>query len=107
MKIKLLYFQSCPGWQQTKKNLEEVIAEQSLDIDFNTLEITEHLIKLPDGFYGSPTLQYWQESAQEWKELFGETGESVMACRTYTHHGKITPYIPKEMLQERLQEVTR
>lgn len=104
MKIQLLYFESCPGWQQTQKNLENALDELSLNVDFKLLEITQP-IQLPEAFYGSPTIRYQKQDSEEWKELFDMTGESVMACRTYHFGGKITPYVPKDLLREKLQEI--
>lgn len=106
MKIQLLYFESCPGWQQTQKHLEEVLKEVSLNEDFRTLEITDSS-QLPEAFYGSPTIRYQKQDSEEWKELFNMMGESVMACRTYFDEGRIVPYVPKAILKPRLQEIVK
>ena len=58
---------------------------------------------LIDNFYGSPTVNY--SDNDRWIDLFGETGESRMACRSYTYEGKMTPYIPLKMLKERFREL--
>lgn len=95
MKIQLLYFDSCPGWQQTQRHLEEVLKELALNVDFRTIDVTA-ASQLPEIFYGSPTIRYKRQGSEEWQELFDVAGKSVMACRGPTFMRiKSLPMSPK------------
>ena len=103
MELYLIYFEDCPGWKQTKENLDAVLEDLSLDISYQMIEVTDDMEALPESFYGSPTVAYKTEDSM--KDLLGLSGESVMACRTYNHDGRIVPYIPKETLRDKILEV--
>lgn len=105
MEFRLLYFEGCPGWEKTKENLDEVLDEIGLKINYDTVNVTQN--NLPDHFYGSPTINFRRSSSDEWKDLFGMTGESTWACRPYSHNGQRTQFIPKEMLTSRLEDVCK
>ena len=101
MELRLLYFEGCPGWKTTQQNLDEVLQELTLNVAYELIDVTG--TELPQAFYGSPTIN--NKKNDSWEDLFGMTGESIMACRTYQQNGQRTPYIPKEMLKERIEEL--
>jgi len=102
MELRLLYFEGCPGWEKTRDNFREISPEQEITL----LDVNQQP-KLPDSFYGSPTINFRENEQEPWKDLFGKNGDSVMACRTYNFKGAVIPYIPREMLEQQLEAIAK
>lgn len=101
MKIELLYFEECPGWQKTLQNLEEVLKELNLKVKVELCNANSKDFN-PACFYGSPSIRV------NGKDLEGRTGEHFMGCRLYQDDkGKNFPYMPKEQVRKYLQEVLK
>lgn len=99
MKIELLYFDGCPGWQQTLKNLEEVLKELTLNVKVELCNANTKSFD-PTAFYGSPSIRV------DGKDLEGRTGEHLMCCRLYQDNNrKNFPYVPKEQIKKYLRGV--
>ncbi len=96
MKIELLYFEGCPGFEETLGILRNVITEEGLKAE--VVPVTISPSERPD-FPGSPSILV------EGKDLFptGRPGQG-MSCRIYS-----TPEGPKNhptaaMVREALAE---
>jgi len=105
MEFRLLYFEGCPGWEETKRNLGETLNELGLNTSFESLDVGQG--DPPEHFYGSPTVNFRRSSTDEWEDLFGVKGDSVIACRPYEHEGSRTPHIPKAILKSQIVRVSK
>jgi hypothetical protein len=105
MEFRLLYFDGCPGWEKTKRNLDESLNELGLGTAYESVDVGQG--EPPEHFYGSPTVNFKRKSSDEWEDLFGVEGDPVMACRPYEHVGSRTPHIPKEMLKSQIERVAK
>jgi len=95
--IDLYYFDGCPGWQQTWRDIGTVLAESGLDA-----AVRLHNVMADDdpgrlGVAGSPTVHV------DGVDLEGYGGPCVLACRRYEgNEGRGWPSL--ELLRARLGE---
>jgi len=134
MEFRLLHFEGCPGWEETERNLDVVLAELGLGRGYEKKEGKREnpplayfygplnwvltalgrrgykriVVKRENPplayFYGSPTIIFKKNVLYRWKDLF-ERDNPVIACRPYIYEGNTTPHIPEDMLRSRLKEV--
>ncbi len=57
MKVELLYFDGCPNWKATKRELEAVLAEHGVDGPINLVRVTSNAHAWQLRFVGSPTIR--------------------------------------------------
>ena len=76
MRVRLLYFDGCPGWRVTADHLAALAEEQGFDWDAVEVEAGDDLAAL--GFHGSPTVLV------DGVDPFAEPGQPfAYACRVY------------------------
>lgn len=76
MDVTLLYFDGCPSWQTTDRQLRQLAAELDLDITHRKVETPEAAEEL--SFRGSPTVLVGG------RDPFAEGEEPVgLSCRIY------------------------
>ena len=56
IKITLQYFDGCPNWKQTEKELRQVVDNLHVDADISFEKIESHTDAEKIGFRGSPTI---------------------------------------------------
>jgi hypothetical protein len=98
MKIELLYFDGCPGWQEALKNLKAALAVESPEAEIHLVKVEDNARAASLKFLGSPSFringqELWPEERQRYN----------LSCRVYlTSKGlKSSPTV--EMLRERLR----
>jgi hypothetical protein len=98
--ITLLYFDDCPSWKTTLKNLNQVIDADQIPARINLLKIDSPEQAKKERFLGSPSIRV--NDIDLWPE---ERKNYTLNCRIYrTPTGlKGSPTI--EMLRERLKEI--
>ncbi len=104
MKIELLYFDGCPTYKTTIKDLRALLKEKGIEEGFKIINVgsEEEAAKLR--FLGSPTVRVngldIEEGARD-SEAYG------FKCRIYATEGGITPSPPKNMILRALEEGAR
>jgi hypothetical protein len=78
IRIELLYFESCPSWQEGLENLQQAVARLQLDARISLVNITDDDQAQQEKFCGSPTFRV--NGADLWCE---ERAEYHLSCRVY------------------------
>jgi hypothetical protein len=100
MKIKLLYFDGCPSYQEALQNLREALAEDGIGASIELVNVTsaEEAERLQ--FLGSPTIQI------DGVDLEGPeaTSQGVgFGCRVYEDGGQMRGWPSKEQIRAALK----
>lgn len=100
MRIDLLYFEGCPGWQTAHQNLKTALSAEGITAEIRLLKIDDPATAELWRFPGSPSIRV---DGEDWWRLEREHYE--FSCRLYeTPQGRLaSPTV--EMLRERLQEL--
>ena len=107
MKVRLLYFDGCPGITDAKANLDAALSELGINVSYELIDVVKLRNQtngeLIPSFYGSPTINI--EANGQWIDLFNQTGVSMIANRNYTFNDVRTPYAPKEMIVKKIRRM--
>lgn len=104
MKIELLYFENCPGYEKALKNLRELLEEKELKEEIQMTEVTSDGQARELRFIGSPTIRI---NGKDVDEHVWSVKDNGMKCRIYLHEGKILGYPPKAMNRRAIEEKLR
>lgn len=78
MKIELLYFDGCPSWENSLKNLEVALLEENLSASIEMVKVTDDDEAMRLKFLGSPHFRV------NGHDLWPEERESYsLSCRVY------------------------
>ena len=107
MKVRLLYFEGCPGVDNAKEHLNAALTELGIDVNYDVIDVVKLRNQtngdLIGSFYGSPTINIEQNG--QWIDLFNQTGVSMMANRNYTYNDVRTPYASKDMIIKKIKRM--
>jgi arsenate reductase len=78
MKIELLYFKGCPGFERTKTTLEEVLKSLNINEEVRYIDVNEAKKEEIRGFSGSPTILIDGTDIEK-----RHTTDPIMSCRVY------------------------
>lgn len=100
MRIKLLYFDGCPSYEEALRNLRVAIAEEGLDASVELINVTS-----PDEverlrFLGSPTIQIDDVDLEGPEAVNAGVG---YGCRVYTDGGEMRGWPSKEQIRAALR----
>lgn len=91
MKVEFYYFDGCPSYRQSLKNLREVLADENMDVDLELINV-DSLEKAEEvGFQGSPSIKI------NGKDLDGRDGGFSYSCRIYRINGGECRYFIKRI----------
>jgi hypothetical protein len=95
VQVTLLYFDGCPNWEATYRQLEMLAAELDLELDRHRVATSEEAERLT--FRGSPTVLV------DGRDPFATGDEPVgLACRVYTTDGGLVGAPTERQLREAL-----
>ena len=100
LKIEVLYFNDCPSWKNTVKDLELVLKELGIKKEISFVAVETHKEAIKQKFTGSPTIRIND------KDIFPNNQINyALGCRVYlTPQGyKGTP--TKEMIRTQIEEL--
>jgi hypothetical protein len=95
MKVELLYFEGCPGYEKTVSILKKVLSEEGLEAEVETTRVETndeaHRLKFP----GSPTVRV------DGRDLFEVKEREVcsLGCRLYATPEGLKDHPAEEMLR--------
>jgi hypothetical protein len=82
MKIELLYFNSCPSYQQALANLKAALKEKKLQAELILIDVESEEKAQKVGFQGSPSIRI------NGQDLEGRDEGFSFSCRLYRVNGK-------------------
>lgn len=78
MKVELLYFEGCPSWKTSLKNLREALSAAQVEAEIQLLLIDNDAQAAQERFLGSPSFRL------DGQDLWPEQRESYhLGCRVY------------------------
>ncbi len=86
--IHMLYYEECPSYEQALQNLRQIAAEEGIDAEIMTTNVTTEAEARALHFVGSPTILI------DGQDIVPPPPDSpvMLSCRAYHHeHGRITP----------------
>ena len=95
MKVKLVYFESCPNSSKAAIELEAALAELSIDAKIEMQDREKEGVAKHAQLYGSPSILVNEQ------DLFGEKPSQYASCRLYGRLG----YPNKDAIVERLRKI--
>lgn len=100
-KIRLLHTQGCHAYHQAFDEIEKVLKEKGLLVQFEVILITSEEEAKKYKFFGSPTIQINGEDVDPKAKMVTKYG--ISSCRPYFWKNKSYDYPPKEMIIEELK----
>ena len=101
LQIKLLYFDGCPSWQPALENLKMAIAAEEIVAEISLVKIESAKQAQQERFLGSPS--FLVNGVDLWPV---ERSLYTLSCRVYQTPKGLEGSPSKEMLRERLKEIT-
>ncbi len=99
MKIELLYFDGCPSWKRTLKDLREVMEEMGIDDEIEMIEIKTDEDVQRHRFLGSPSIRV---NGRDIEERMANDTDYNMRCRVYRNDLMFQGWPSKDMLRDAL-----
>jgi hypothetical protein len=96
MKIRVLYFDGCPSYEQAVATIREVVAEQKLDADIELIQVSSQEQAAAQRFLGSPTVQV---NGVDVEGLAGWRGKPDLNCRLYNEAGALRGWPSRELIR--------
>jgi len=94
MKVVLLYFDGCPNWRQTLKDVNAVLKEYQVDTEVELIKVTSQQEAQQLAFLGSPTVRIDGMDV----ELDVPDSGYGMECRVYWVEERAEGRPPKEWI---------
>ncbi len=104
MKIELLYFDGCLGYQTALKYLREVIAEKKLGVGVEMVKIENDEQAVARRFLGSPSIRL---NGRDIEPGAGGIKDFSMRCRLYLEDDKVNELPSKKMIHRAIDEALR
>jgi hypothetical protein len=80
MKIDLLWFEGCPNHHAAKSLLNDVLAEEGVDLPIESIEVPDLETGEKTKFAGSPTIRI---NGKDVDPDYEDTGDYTPRCRVY------------------------
>ena len=96
MKVDLLYFDGCPNWKVTQRELEEVLAEHGANEPVNLVYVTSNAHARQLRFLGSPTIRIDERDVEPDTPTEGFNLE----CRLYWVNGRPEGSPPRDWIAD-------
>jgi hypothetical protein len=98
MKIELLYFEECPAWKNSLKNLEVALIDEQIREDIRLIMIINEEMAAKEKFLGSPSFRI--DGQDLWPE---ERTSYHLGCRLYANENGLRGSPTVEMLRAKLR----
>ena len=99
VKVDLMYFDGCPSYMTTLKDLQDIIAQHGLHAEISMVKVESEAEAKKLGFLGSPTVRINGVDAEPSAR---KSEDYAFACRVYRVGGRIQGLPPKELLMKAL-----
>ena len=96
-KIEFMYFEGCPSYKQSLKNLKEALIELDINEAVKLINVKSPEQAKELSFYGSPTIKI------DGLDLEGRKRDFSYSCRLYNIAGKLIGVPTKDYIREKLQ----
>lgn len=100
VEIELLYFEGCPTYMTTLKDLEALVKEEGIDSHMTLVKVESKKEAETLRFLGSPTVRV---NGVDVEQPARTTNEYGLSCRIYRVAGKMLGSPPKEMLRQAIK----
>ena len=101
MKIEILYFDSCPTWQETLDEVRRIVTDARLDdaTELHLVAVTTHEEAQSARFLGSPTVRVDGVDVDASARSVSTFG---LQCRVYEYEGRLRPSPPASWIRAAL-----
>lgn len=100
MKVELLYFDGCPGYEELRPRLERLLAERGLPVSLELLPVTNLEEAKEKQFLGSPTVRV---DGRDVEPAAAHRADFGMKCRLYSTSTGIGHSPPDELIAAALE----
>ena len=100
-KIEFHYFEGCPSYIETAKNLKDAMEDIGVKANFKMIEVINPEDAIAKKFLGSPTIRV------NGMDIEHKDGNYVFGCRVYSIDGKILGTPTKEFIQGHLISIIK
>jgi hypothetical protein len=99
MRVELLWWEGCPSYPETLSDLERGLAEEGVEAEVESVEVTSDEQAEAERFPGSPTIRI------DGEDVFPVDGERfALCCRVYRlRDGRPSPTPDPEDLREAIR----
>lgn len=94
-RVELLYFDGCPNYKTTLRDLEEIVKQEGLDVRVTLVRVESEEEAKRLRFLGSPTVRV---NGVDIEPGARESGEFGLGCRIYRVGGRMLGSPAREML---------
>ncbi|MGP0565491.1 MULTISPECIES: DF family (seleno)protein [unclassified Nitrospina] len=101
MKIELLYFADCPNHEPALAMLQQVVAEEGVQADIQSIDITSQKMAQTMRFLGSPSIRINGKDVEGNSMADASYGRK---CRIYLDSGKPSGLPSRETLKKAVVE---
>ena len=98
--LEVFYFDTCPSWKETLRNLRESLKELKIPTRIQLIRIETNEAAVFHQFPGSPTIK------ANGKDIFPTQQKNyALGCRVYKTHAGFLGSPTKEMISEKLSKI--
>ena len=99
--IQLVYYEKCPNFKHVLKNLKDALTEEKTNAQIQIIKLSNLQEAKNLQIIGSPTIRI---NNKDIDPPIKKSTDSSLKCRSYSYHGKITGWPPKELIIEALRK---
>lgn len=99
-RVELLYFDGCPNYKTTLRDLEEIVKQEGLDAGITLVRVESEEEAKRLRFPGSPTVRV---NGVDIEPVAREPEDFGLGCRIYRVQGRILGSPSREMLRRALR----
>jgi hypothetical protein len=102
VEINILFIKGCHGYKYAKKHIEEIIADEAIDVEINLIRIDNDEDARRLHFIGSPTVRV---NGMDVEKGFSRTKDYGLRSRIYNVEGNLSGYPSKSMIWSTIKKV--
>lgn len=104
LNIQLIYYEKCPSFKYTLKNLQDTIIEEKINDSIHTIKISNLQEAKNLNVPGSPTVRI---NNKDIDPSFKKTTSYSLRCRSYSYDGKVMGWPGKDMIRKALRKARK
>jgi len=97
VKVELLYFDGCPGYQALLPRLRELVGDAGGELELRSVETLDSAVA--ERFLGSPTVRV---DGRDIDPTAATRDDFGLKCRLYPVDGRLSPSPPEAWIREAL-----
>ncbi len=101
IKIEILFIEGCPGYKFTKEFIEDIIANETIDVEITLIRLDNDEDARRLQFIGSPTVRV---DGMDVEKNLSKTKDYSLKSRLYFIEGKASAYPSKSMIRNAIRE---